>query len=100
MERRVHDARLHAVRDVRAQSRRADAALDVDPIAIADSALLTVKLLKNATLKVHEGFPHGMLTTHADVINPELLSFIEEGKAARPAARPRSGGPSPTPPAS
>jgi non-heme chloroperoxidase len=69
-------------------------------VPIADSALRSVKLLKNATLKVHEGFPHGMATTHADVINPELLAFIEEGKAARPAARPRTGGPSPAPPAS
>ena len=69
-------------------------------VPIADSALLSSKLLKNATLKVHEGFPHGMLTTHADVVNPELLAFVEEGKAARPSARPRSGGPSPTPPAS
>ena len=69
-------------------------------VPIADSALLSVKLLKNATLKVHEGFPHGMLTTHADVVNPELLAFVEEGKAARPSARPRSTGPSPTPPVS
>jgi non-heme chloroperoxidase len=69
-------------------------------VPIADSALRSVKLLKDATLKVHEGFPHGMATTHADVINPELLAFIEEGKAARPAARPQSRGPSPAPPAS
>jgi len=69
-------------------------------VPIADAALLSVKLLKNATLKVHEGFPHGMATTHADVINPELLAFVEEGQAARPSARPRSSGPSPAPPAS
>ena len=69
-------------------------------VPIAASALLSVKLLKNATLKVHEGFPHGMLTTHADVINPELLAFVEEGKAARPSARPRSAGLRPTPPVS
>jgi non-heme chloroperoxidase len=69
-------------------------------VPIADSALLSSKLLKKSTLKVCKGFPHGMATTHADVVNPELLAFIEEGKAARPAARPRSGGPSPTPPAS
>jgi non-heme chloroperoxidase len=69
-------------------------------VPIADSALLSSKLLKKGTLKVHQGFPHGMCTTHADVVNPELLAFVEEGKAARPSARPRSGGPSPTPPAS
>jgi non-heme chloroperoxidase len=45
-------------------------------VPIADSALLSVKLLRNGTLKVYEGFPHGMLTIHADVINPELLAFI------------------------
>jgi len=66
-------------------------------VPIADSALLSSKLLKKATLKIHKGFPHGMCTTHADVINPELLAFVEEG-TARPSARPRSGAPSPTPP--
>jgi len=66
-------------------------------VPVADSALLSSKLLKKATLKIHKGFPHGMCTTHADVINPELLAFVEEG-TARPSARPRSGAPSPTPP--
>jgi non-heme chloroperoxidase len=46
-------------------------------VPIADSALLSVKLLKNGTLKVYERFPHGMCTTHADVVNPDLLSFIK-----------------------
>jgi non-heme chloroperoxidase len=45
-------------------------------VPIADSALLSVKLLKHGTLKVYPGFPHGMCTTHADVINPDLLAFI------------------------
>jgi non-heme chloroperoxidase len=36
----------------------------------------TVKLLKRGTLKSYPGFPHGMPTTHADVINPDLLAFI------------------------
>lgn len=47
-------------------------------VPIADSALLSVKLLKNGKLKVYEKFPHGMCTTHADVINPDLLAFIKE----------------------
>jgi hypothetical protein len=69
-----------------------------DQIApIADSALLSSKLLKKGTLKVHKGFLHGMCTTHADVINPELLALVEEGQA-RPSARPRSGATSLTPP--
>lgn len=46
-------------------------------VPIDDSARLSVKLLKNGTLKVYEGFPHGMCTTHADVINEDLLAFIE-----------------------
>ena len=41
-----------------------------------DAALLSVKLLKNSTLKIYPGFPHGMMTTHADVINQDLLAFI------------------------
>jgi non-heme chloroperoxidase len=45
-------------------------------VPIADSAMLSSKLLKNATLKVYKGYPHGMCTTHADVINPELLKFF------------------------
>jgi non-heme chloroperoxidase len=40
-----------------------------------DAALLSAKLLKNATLKIYPGYPHGMLTTHADVINQDLLAF-------------------------
>jgi non-heme chloroperoxidase len=46
-------------------------------VPIADSALLSVKLLKNGTLKVYEGLPHGMATTHADVINADLLAFFK-----------------------
>ena len=37
---------------------------------------LSAKLLPNATLKTYKGYPHGMPTTHADVINADLLSFI------------------------
>jgi non-heme chloroperoxidase len=37
----------------------------------------SVKLLKNGTLKSYPGFPHGMPTTHADVINADLLAFIQ-----------------------
>jgi non-heme chloroperoxidase len=28
-------------------------------------------------LKLYPGFPHGMMTTHADVINQDLLAFIQ-----------------------
>ncbi|WJR65937.1 alpha/beta hydrolase [Neorhizobium sp. CSC1952] len=45
-------------------------------VPIADSALLAIKLLKNGTLKVYEGLPHGMATTHADIVNADLLAFF------------------------
>ena len=45
-------------------------------VPIADAALKSIKLLKNGTLKVYKGYSHGMLTTQAEVINADLLSFI------------------------
>jgi non-heme chloroperoxidase len=45
-------------------------------VPIADSALLSSKLVKNGTLKVYPGLPHGMCTTHADIVNEDLLAFI------------------------
>jgi non-heme chloroperoxidase len=50
---------------------------DDQVVPIADSALLSVKLLKNGTLKVYEKCPHRMCTTHAEVVNPDLLAFIK-----------------------
>jgi non-heme chloroperoxidase len=46
-------------------------------VPIADSALLSAKILKNATLKTYPGFPHGMATTQAEVINADLLKFVQ-----------------------
>jgi non-heme chloroperoxidase len=46
-------------------------------VPIADSALLSAKLLKKGELKVYKGLPHGMATTHADVINADLLAFFK-----------------------
>ncbi|OHV64455.1 chloroperoxidase [Mesorhizobium sp. LCM 4576] len=46
-------------------------------VPIADSALISIKLLKKGELKVYKGFPHGMATTHADVINADLLAFFK-----------------------
>ena len=46
-------------------------------VPITASALLSVKLLKNGTLKVYKEFPHGMCTTHADMVNADLLAFIK-----------------------
>ena len=50
---------------------------DDQVVPIADSALLTIKLLKNGTLKTYKGYPHGMCSTNPEVINPDLLAFIQ-----------------------
>lgn len=53
---------------------------DDQTVPIADSALLSaklVKLVKHATLKVYKGYPHGMCTTHPDEINQDLLVFFK-----------------------
>jgi non-heme chloroperoxidase len=42
-----------------------------------DSAPLSVKLLKQGTLKSYDGYPHGMLSTHPEVLNPDLLAFVK-----------------------
>jgi non-heme chloroperoxidase len=57
---------------------------DADQIVpLAISSELSVKLVKNGTLKVYPGFPHGMCTTEADTINQELLAFISSGTETR-----------------
>lgn len=49
---------------------------DDQVVPIEDSGLLSAKILRNVTLKTYPGFPHGMATTQADVINADLLDFI------------------------
>jgi non-heme chloroperoxidase len=51
-------------------------------VPIGASALLSSKIVKNATLKVYPGYPHGMCSTHKDVINADLLAFFKGEKAA------------------
>ncbi len=46
-------------------------------VPIADSALLSAKIVKNAKLVVYEGAPHGMCTTLKDRVNEELLAFFK-----------------------
>lgn len=54
---------------------------DADQIVpIGASALMSSKLLKNATLKIYPAAPHGMCTTHADQINADLLEFVRTAK--------------------
>jgi non-heme chloroperoxidase len=51
-------------------------------VPIEDTALLSAKLVKGATVKIISGAPHGMCSTHKDQINAELLSFIQRSKQA------------------
>ncbi len=46
-------------------------------VPYADAGPLSAKLLKNSTLKIYPGYPHGMCTVHADVINADLLAFFK-----------------------
>jgi non-heme chloroperoxidase len=46
-------------------------------VPIVAAGLKSAKILKNATLKVYPGFPHGMCQIHADQINTDLLAFIK-----------------------
>ena len=46
-------------------------------VPIADSAQLSSKIVKNATLKVYKGAPHGMCTTLKHEVNEDLLAFIK-----------------------
>ncbi|WP_232629942.1 alpha/beta fold hydrolase [Methylobacterium sp. Leaf118] len=47
-------------------------------VPIAAAALKSITLLKNGTLKTYPGYPHGMLTVHADVLNAELIEFVRQ----------------------
>ena len=45
-------------------------------VPVADSAPLSAKLLKHSVLKIYDGLPHGLCTTHADIVNADILKFI------------------------
>jgi non-heme chloroperoxidase len=51
---------------------------DDQVVPYKDAALKQAELVSNAVVKIYEGYPHGMLTTHADVLNPDLLAFIQQ----------------------
>ena len=51
-------------------------------VPLADSAILSAKLVKNATLKEYPDFPHGMCTTNPDEINADLLAFFQGSQKA------------------
>jgi non-heme chloroperoxidase len=54
-------------------------------VPIADSAMLSAKIVKNAELKIYKGAPHGMCTTEKDKVNQDLLAFITGAKAQQAA---------------
>jgi non-heme chloroperoxidase len=49
---------------------------DDQVVPIAASAPRAARLVRGAQLKVYKGYPHGMLATHADVLNQDILSFV------------------------
>ena len=46
-------------------------------VPIADSSILSAKLVKGSTLKVYAGAPHGLASTHQEQFNADLLAFIK-----------------------
>lgn len=50
---------------------------DDQVVPYRNAGVLQAELLANATLKIYEGFSHGMLTVNADVLNPDLLDFVQ-----------------------
>ena len=50
---------------------------DDQVVPFADSAPLAAKLLKHGTLKAYKGLPHGMFASHPEVINPDILAFLQ-----------------------
>jgi len=55
---------------------------DDQVVPYADSAPLTVALLRRGTLRTYQDYPHGMATTHADRVNADILAFIRENESA------------------
>jgi len=50
---------------------------DDQVVPVKDSAEIAITLLKHGSIKIYPGYPHGAFTIHADVINADLLAFIE-----------------------
>ncbi|CAA9521180.1 MAG: Non-heme chloroperoxidase [uncultured Sphingosinicella sp.] len=67
---------------------------DDQVVPVADSAPLAAKLLKKGTLKIYPGLPHGMPSTHADLVNRDILEFIR-GPGSEVSAMPQMAQPVP-----
>jgi non-heme chloroperoxidase len=46
-------------------------------VPMGAAALLSAELIKNATLKIYKGAPHGIAYTHKDKLNADLLEFLQ-----------------------
>ncbi len=55
-------------------------------VPYADSGPLSARLLRNGILKTYPGLPHGLPTTHADILNKDMLAFIRGEEIAEPPA--------------
>ena len=55
-----------------------DVGFDDQVVPHEEAALKQAELLNNGTLKVYKGLSHGMLTTNAETINPDILAFIQQ----------------------
>jgi non-heme chloroperoxidase len=55
-------------------------------VPVTITALVSSKIEKGATLKVYPGLPHGMCSTHKDLVNADLLEFIGEAQSSSQAA--------------
>lgn len=51
---------------------------DDQVVPIDDASKLSAKLVKGSELKIYDGYPHGFMTIHADVVNPDMLAFIQK----------------------
>ena len=47
-------------------------------VPYADAGVLSAKLLKHSELKIYKGYPHGMLTVHAEELNNDILAFLKK----------------------
>jgi non-heme chloroperoxidase len=56
-------------------------------VPIADAGMLSAKIVKNAILKVYPGAPHGLCTTHKQLVNQDLLAFVK-GEMSAPEKAP------------
>ena len=45
-------------------------------VPVADSAPLSARLLARSSLKIYDGLPHGLCTTHPEIVNADLLAFF------------------------